>query len=180
MIGCLTETTTCVVAKPLVNFKEVTSSYFFIRYINFTSPPFLKIQGCRNEWRERSTSDLLWTHKWFLTGTICRVLYHSFPRANIVKGYIIHILISLYKSACLSVNESVCLSMNPSELKFWGMIPLGIRKVLGQKKILIRQTVSRKIKKMSVYKRHLAFSKTSERRVARSGGTLCVVAKPLV
>ena len=46
-----------------------------------------------------------------------------------------------YKSTSLSVSESVCLfvclfpnsseTANPSELKFWGMIPLGIRKVLG-------------------------------------------------
>ena len=44
---------------------------------------------------------------------------------------------SLYKSASLSVSESVCLfpnssqTVNPSELKFWGMIPLVIGKVLG-------------------------------------------------
>ena len=50
-------------------------------------------------------------------------------------------LISLYQSTSLSVSEWVSLSVwmfpnssetaNPSELKFWGMIPLGIGKVLG-------------------------------------------------
>ena len=46
---------------------------------------------------------------------------------------------SLYKSASLSVSEFVfvCLfpnfseTANPSELKFWGMIPLGMQNVLG-------------------------------------------------
>ena len=48
---------------------------------------------------------------------------------------------SLYESTSLSVSEFVCVfvclfpnsseTANPSELKFWGMIPLGMRKVLG-------------------------------------------------
>ena len=43
----------------------------------------------------------------------------------------------LYKSASLSVSLFVCWfpnsseTANPSELKFWGMIPLGMEKVLG-------------------------------------------------
>ena len=59
------------------------------------------------------------------------------------------IILSLYKSVGLSVSESVCLfpnsskTANPCELKFCGMIPLGIRKVL--KNTLISRTVSRKI-----------------------------------
>ena len=49
--------------------------------------------------------------------------------------------VSLYKSTSLSVSEWVCLfvclfpnsseTANPSELKFWGMIPLGMQNVLG-------------------------------------------------
>ena len=45
--------------------------------------------------------------------------------------------ISLYQSACMSLSECVCLfpnsyeTANPNELKFWGMIPFGMQKVLG-------------------------------------------------
>ena len=47
------------------------------------------------------------------------------------------ICISLYQSNSLSVSECVWMfpnyseTANPSDLKFWGMIPLGMEKVLG-------------------------------------------------
>ena len=47
-----------------------------------------------------------------------------------------HNKISLYQSTSLSVSECVCLFPNSTEtanlndLKFWGMIPLGMEKVL--------------------------------------------------
>ena len=60
---------------------------------------------------------------------------------------IFHILKSLYQSTSLSVSEFVCVfvclfpnsseTVNPSELKFWGMILLGIGKVFSWKKACI-------------------------------------------
>ena len=59
--------------------------------------------------------------------------------------------LSIKAPVCQWVSESVWMfpdsseTANPSDLKFWGMIPLGMEKVLGLKNIQICWTVSRKI-----------------------------------
>ena len=56
-------------------------------------------------------------------------------KKNIITN--IFYVLSLYKSNIMSVSEFVCSFPNsskttkPDELKFWGMIPLELRKVLG-------------------------------------------------
>ena len=70
-----------------------------------------------------------------------KVIISAFMWLHSVNCVLQRIWISLYKSASLSVSEWVCVCVwmfpnssetaNPSELKFWGMIPLGIGKVLG-------------------------------------------------
>ena len=53
----------------------------------------------------------------------------------------------------MSVSLSVCLFVNfsktaePDELKFWGMIPLGLQMVLGQKTSRFDKLFSRKLKR---------------------------------
>ena len=56
-------------------------------------------------------------------------------KKNIITN--IFYVLSLYKSNIMSVSEFVCSFPNsskttkPDELKFWGMIPLGMQEVLG-------------------------------------------------
>ena len=56
-------------------------------------------------------------------------------KKNIITN--IFYVLSLYKSNIMSVSEFVWLFPNsskttkPDELKFWGMIPLGMQEVLG-------------------------------------------------
>ena len=67
----------------------------------------------------------LWSSLWSLVWSL------------VWSGLVLSICLSVCVSVCLFVWLFVCLfpnsseTANPSELKFWGMIPLGIGKVLG-------------------------------------------------
>ena len=102
-----------------------------------------------------------WIQIWFLP-QLCKILvlvlnfkYKNKGTVHIAKlgaYFVNHIFefipvhyTSLYQNTSLSVSEFVCLfgcseTANPSELKFWGKIPLGMEKVLGWKNIRIRRT----------------------------------------
>ena len=79
-----------------------------------------------------------------------------------------------YKNACLSVSLLfVCLfpnsSSEPQRAENLRNDSPWVEEGFRLKSIRIRQTVSRKMKKkQSVYKRHLAFSKASERQKSKS------------
>ena len=71
----------------------------------------------------------------------------SYPLAYILYiHHYIKALVCQWVSLCDCFFPNSSKTANPSELKFWGMISLGIMKVLGLKNIRIRWTVSKENK----------------------------------